>query len=129
MIEEAELLYQKIAEAIQEAIFEEWITAKMEVIFYPDTSVYFGEYIRRADGVARGFRKSSSAEGAFREIRKRFKEAGKPLWGRACFELQSDGRFDMKWGYDDCDEDGNARYDEDEKLKRHEERHKRLTSG
>jgi len=127
MIDGIEPLYLVIAESIPQAIPEEWSTATMEVIFYPHSSTYVGEYTRKADGVPRDFETSHSAQRAFREIRKKFKEAGKPLWGRAWFELQPDGRFNMKWGYDNCDENGDTRFDKKEEFKRHEERHRRLT--
>ncbi|MBL8816783.1 MAG: hypothetical protein JNL58_12185 [Planctomyces sp.] len=57
-----------------------------------------------------------------------FKGAGKPLWGRASFELTSNGKFNMKWGYEDCDNDGYAIFDEAIELRKSEERHRRLTS-
>jgi hypothetical protein len=66
-------------------------------------------------------------ERAFRELRRKFKETGKPLWGQASFELHSDGKFKMKWGYDNCDENGDTIFNEEEELKRSEERRKRLT--
>ncbi len=128
MISGIEPLYQQIAESIQEAIPEEWATAKMEAIFYPGSSTYFGEYTRLADGRLRDFGTSRSGEQAFREIRKKFKEAGKKPWGQVAFELHSDGRFNMKLGYDGCDENGDTIFNEEEERKRHEERRNRLTS-
>ena len=128
MIEGIEPLYQQIAEAIQEAIPEEWSSAKMEVIFYPQSSIYLGEYTRKADGVARDFATTTNAERAFRKIRRRFREAGKPLWCQATFELKPEGKFNMKWEYDGCDENGFAPFNEEEVLKRHEERHRRLSA-
>ena len=100
----------------------------MEAIFYSGSSTYLGEYTRKADGKLRSFATASSGERGFRELRKKFKQAGKPLWGSACFEMQSSGRFNMKFGYEDCDENGDTRFDADEELKRAEARHKRLTS-
>lgn len=128
MIDGIELLYQQIAESIEEAIPDEWTTARMEAAFFSESSKYMGEYTRESDGVARDFPTSFEAARAFREIRKRFKEAGKPLWGRAIFEMDSQGKFKMHWDYDNCDEEGNAIFDEEEELKKAEERHRRLTS-
>ena len=127
MIEGIELFYQQIADSIQEAVPEDWSIAKMEAIFYPDSITYLGEYERQADGKSRSFGTTRSGERAFRELRKKFKEAGKQLWGQAVFEIRSDGKFNMKWGYENCDENGNTVFDEDEYLKRSEERRKRLT--
>jgi hypothetical protein len=129
MIDGAEMLYQQIADSIQEAITEQWSSAIMEAIFHPGCSTYLGEYTRAVDGVSRSFATPRNGERAFRELRKKFKEAGRPLWGRANFELQSTGKFNIKFSYDDCDENGNARFDEQEELKRAAERHKRLTSN
>ncbi len=127
MIDGIEPFYQQIAESIEEAISEKWTTAKMDVVFFSDASEYTGEYTRAVDGVARGFATTSAGERAFRELRRLFKECAQPAWGRACFELQANGTFNMKWGYDDCDENGFAGFDEEEKLRRIEERHQRLT--
>jgi hypothetical protein len=126
MIEGIEQLYQAIAESIEQAIPDDWTTARMEAVFYPGSSDYVGEYIRKADGKVRAFSTGRLGERAFREIRKKFKEAGKPLWGQAIFELHSDGKFNMKWGYDDVDENGDTTFNENEYLNRNEERRKRL---
>lgn len=127
MIEGIERFYQQIADSIQDAIPEEWDAAKMEAIFFPGSSTYFGEYVRKADGKARDFPTSPAAESAFREIRRGFKKAGKKAWGQATFELYPDGRFNMAWGYENCNENGDTRFDEKEEMRRHEARRKRLT--
>lgn len=128
MIEGIDQIYERIAESIQDSISEEWATATMEAVFYLDGSQYIGEYTRASDGVARSFTTDLRGERAFRELRKLFKEAGKPLWGRASFELTSDGKFNMKWGYEGCDDDGYAIFDEEIELRKSEERHRRLTN-
>jgi len=128
MIEGLQPLYLQIAESIQGSIEDEWSEAKIDAIFYDGSITYFGEYKRVVDGKSRGFATQSSGERAFRQIRKLFKEAGKPLWGQATFLLYPDGRFNMKWGYDSCDSNGNTIFDEDAVLKLHEERQKRLTA-
>jgi|SRR5271157_3578627 len=129
MIDGIEAIYQQIAESIQEAIAEEWSTAMMEAIFYNNSSTYFGEYTRKADGKLRDFGTTRSGERAFREARRRFRDAGNKPWGRATFELFPDGKFIMKLGYDGCDENGDTVFDEVEELRRHEERRNRLTSA
>lgn len=128
MIEEIEELYQQIAESMESAIPEEWASAKFEAIFYAGSSTYEAEYVRKCDGVARSFQPSDEGDSAFRKLRKMFKQAGQPQWGQACFELWPNGKFDMKWGYENCDENGDTRFDEQQELRRHEERRKRLTS-
>jgi hypothetical protein len=126
MIDGIEDLYQAIAESMVQTIPEDWSTATFEAIFYPDGSVYEGEYTRKADDVARSFQPATGGSRAFRQLRQRFKDAGKPLWGKARFDLRADGSFNMTWGYEDCDEDGNTLFDQEQELRRHEARRIRL---
>lgn len=128
MIDGIEDLYQQIAESMRGAIPEDWITAKFEAIFYPDGSTYEAEYIRKMDGGVRGFQPTSSGSRAFRQLRKKFKESGQQLWGRACVELHIDGKFNIQWGYDNCDQNGDTVFDEEKEIKRHEERRNRLSN-
>jgi hypothetical protein len=127
MIPSIEAIYQQIAESIVEAINEPWSKAKVEAIFFADSITFEAEYTRIAGGVA-SFPTLLKGDRAFRELRNKFKAAGKPVWGQACFELEANGKFDMKWGYDNCDENGNTVFDEDEWARRHEERRVRLSS-
>ena len=129
MIDGIERIYEQLAQVLQAAIPEDWSSATLEAIFYPESSVYFGEYKRMANGEARSIHGTSGAVGrAFRELRALFKAAGKPLWGRAAFELRSDGHFDMRFVYDRCDEHGNLIFDETKELERSRTRRKRLTN-
>jgi hypothetical protein len=129
MIDGIEQYYREIAESMSSAIPEEFSTAKFEAIFYEGSSHYEAEYRRKSDGVARAFQPADGGDRAFRQLRKKFKEAGKPVWGQATFELQSDGRFNMKWGYENCDENGNTRFDEEKELRRSQENFQRLTAS
>jgi hypothetical protein len=129
MIDGIEPFYQRIAESMAAALPEEWSAAKFEAIFYPDCSVYEAEYVRQTDGVARSFEPTNDGPRAFRELRSLFQQAGQQVWGRATFELAPDGTFNMRWGYDDCDTNGHCPFDEDEELRRREERHCRLTAS
>lgn len=127
MIEGIEEFYQRIADSIVDAISEEWSIATVEATFYPDGEDYYCEYVRAVDGVPRSFLPSCCREEVFRQLRQKFKKDQKPLWGSAKFELSSDGKFKMNWNYDDCDEQGYARWDADEWLKKQQERQHRLT--
>lgn len=127
MIQGIEVYYQQIADAISDAIPEDWATALMEVTFHDGSIDYHGEYTRSVDGVPRSFGTPRIARDAFKDIRSLFKQSGKPLWGSATFNLDSNGQFNMKWNYDDCDENGYARYDSEAWLKRQEEDQYRLT--
>lgn len=126
MIDGIEPYYRRIAASMTEALPRGWSAASFEARFFPDHSVYDAEYTRK-DGGARSLDATSDGPRAFRELRALFKTAGRPLWGRARFELRPDGTFHMTWGYDDCDAEGNCRFDEDEEVKRQEERFHRLT--
>ncbi len=128
MIDGLEPLFQQIADSMMLAIPEEWATARFEAIFFPDGSTYEAEYTRGTDKRARSFQPASGGSHAFRQLREVFRASGKPLWGRACLELNSDGSFNMTWGYDNCDENGDSHFNEEQELRRHQERHKRLSS-
>src|SRR5262249_44676857 len=128
MIQGIEPLFQQIADSIAEAILEDWTTATMEAIFYSGSSTYFGEYRRTSDGKPRDFPTTAQGERAFRDLRKKFKEAAKRLWGQARFEFHADGKFNIKWVYENCDENGDTIFNEEREMKRHEERRKRLSA-
>lgn len=127
MLEGVEGCYDQLADSMTQAIPEEWTSASFEAIFFPNSSIYEAEYVRKEDGKARGFQPADSGDRAFRQLRKLFKVAGKPVWGKARFELQPDGTFNMHWGYDNCDTNGDTVFDEDKELKRREERRARLS--
>jgi len=129
MVDGIEQYYHQIAESMLAAIPDEFTTARFDAIFHAGSSTYEAEYLRKSDGVARGFQPADEGDRAFRQLRKKFKEAGMPVWGQATFELHSDGKFNMKWGYENCDENGNTRFNEDEEVKRRVERHKRLSGS
>lgn len=125
---EDEGLYKRITSSVVSAISEEWLSAKIEAIFYPGMSVYFGEYCRKSDGIARSL-EGDARDGAkaIRELRRKFKEAGRPLWGKFLLELSRDGKFNVNLDYEKCDANGDAFYDEEEERARDFARHKRLT--
>src|SRR5215208_3561139 len=108
-----ETLYQEIAESMAERIFEPWVTAWMDAIFFPGSMFYSAEYAAPEGGKHKSFATDIVAERAFEQIRESFKRAGKPLWGRARFELHANGKFKMDFAYDDCDEKGFAKFDEE----------------
>jgi hypothetical protein len=121
MIEGIEPLYQQIADSIQDAIEEPWSSAWIDAIFYSEHTRYSGEYLVEG-GTPQSFPTTLEGERAFERIRELFIQAGKPVWCRARFEIHADGRFNMNWGYDDCDEHGYAIFDEEAELKRMRER-------
>lgn len=127
MIEGIEAFYERLAQAVHDSLPEEWSAALYEATFFPDGSVYEAEYTRKLDGKARGFLPSSGGARTFRQLRKAFEDAGKPLWGKARFELWPDGTFKLHFDYENCDANGDALFDEDKEVERSEARHKRLT--
>ena len=126
MVEGIEPLYQRIAESIAQSIDGPWTTAWMDAIFFPGHNFYSGEYVSPGSGKHKSFDTDIAAERGFKEIRQLFKRAGKPLWCSARFELHSDGKFKMDWGYEDCDENGFAKFDEEKEAKRMKELRDRL---
>lgn len=126
MIEGIETYYQRIADGIVDGIPEDWRHARVEVVFYSECSDYDGEYTTD-DGKERSFEVSDDACLAFRQLRKKFNESGKRVWGQATFELNADGSFNMKWGYDNCEENGDTIWDADEWSRKQNERRSRLT--
>jgi len=112
MIDGIEPFYRQIAEAIQEAISEPWQTAVVEAVFFSQSSNYVGEFVTSGGVRPKSFGVKLKAIRAFLGLRDPFKKAGKPVWCRAKFEIQSNGKFRMTWGYDDCDENGFAHFDE-----------------
>jgi hypothetical protein len=128
MIPGIEAFYQRIAESIQNAINEDWATAKMDAIFFDDSVTYFGEYTT-PDGRLKGFGPDRDGQLAFRELRRKFADVGKPLWGQAAFEMNAEGKFKMSWGYENCDENGDTIFDEEREHQRNDDRRKRLIAG
>jgi hypothetical protein len=129
MIEGIEPLYQKIAESIEATIPESWQTAWMEAVFYPNSIGYTGDYTATDGGKLKSYATGTPGEIAFRELRELFRNAGQPVWCRAQFEIRSDGKFTMDWNYDDSDENGDARLNEDNFLKEKKARRDRLFKG
>jgi hypothetical protein len=126
MIKGIEPFYQQIADEIQDAIAETWGTAFVEVAFFEDGASFYGEYTIPRQVRPKSFEVTDPAQEALEDIRELFRRAKKPLWGRARFEINSDGKFNLTWDYDDCDEQGFARWDEEVELKRTRDRMKRL---
>jgi hypothetical protein len=118
VIDGIEPLYQQIAESIQEAIPEPWAVAWIDAIFYSEHVFYSGEFAPTSENKPKSFATGRIGRKAFVAIREKFREAGRPLWCRARFEVFSDGRFKMNLGYVDCDEAGNAKFDEDAERRR-----------
>jgi hypothetical protein len=118
MIDGIEPLYRTIAESITATLQRPWATAWIDVIFFPDHVFYSGEFVAIENTPPKSFPTCVEGESAFEQLRELFKAARKPLWCRARFELHSDGRFKMNWGYDDCDADGFAHFDEQKELNR-----------
>ena len=127
MIEGIETLYQQIADSIVDAIQEPWSVVTMEAIFYTDSIDFDAEYTRETGQVA-SFGINLATSRVFRALRKQFKEAGQPVWGQARFELRADGKFNMTFGYENCDEKGDTIFDAEKWHQRQAERRKRLTS-
>jgi hypothetical protein len=113
MIDGIEPLYQRIADGIVAALPETWDRAWMDAIFYSDHVLYHGCYQSTEGGTCASFPTAEDAEMAFQEMRGLFAAAGKAPWCRVRFEVTSAGQFQLQWSYDDCDDQGFARFDEE----------------
>ena len=125
MIEGIEPYYQTIADSIAEQVPGPWSMAWVDAVFFSEHICFTGVYVPRdatgAETKPKSFATDVPAEEAIEEIRELFRLAGEPVWGRAHFELRSDGGFNMTWSYEDCDENGCARFDEEAEKKRMKE--------
>lgn len=113
MIEGIEPLYQAIGEAVQASIEDEWVTAVVEATFYTEHVHFHSYYTTQAGSEPKDFELTAPGCTAFLDVRDLFRNAGKPLWCRARFEMDAEGKFKMDWGYDDCDENGFAHFREE----------------
>lgn len=129
MIPGIEPFFQRIANAITTAIPEPWTLAEFHAMFFADGSTYEAEYVRQADGAARSISPKDDGNRAVRELRKAFSQARHPVWGQVRFILRSDGPFNVEWGYQGCDVNGDLPFDEEAELERHEQRRLRLNAG
>lgn len=125
MIDGIEMIYQQIADEMVSDLPAGWRQAKIDAVYYPEGADYDGEYITEA-GKERSGGVTIKATQVFDELRRKFKDAGHRVWGRATFELHSDGAFNMKWDYDNCDENGDKIWDPDEWSRQQDERRLRL---
>jgi hypothetical protein len=121
MIDGIEPFYTRIGESIRGAMSGKWVQAWMEAVFYSDHIDYYGEYAASDESKPQSYLTGRDGRRAFEELRELFKAQSKPVWCRAHFVLGADGKFKMELGYDDCDANGNARYDAEEDLKRSRE--------
>lgn len=128
MLSNVEAFYERIANAIVDNLHDEWQNATVTAIFYSDSITWEAEY-RTMTGELRSFEVSMELIRAFRELRGKFKEAGQSVWGQASFELDSDGKFNMKWCYDNCDENGDTIWNEEDWHRRQGERKNRLSQS
>lgn len=118
MIEGIEPIYQLIADSIQRTIPDSWATAWVEAIYFTEHISYSAEYTPSNGSAPKSFATERSGRRAFEQLREMFQNAGKPLWCGARFTIHSDGTFNMKWNYENCDGNGFARFDEKEEFER-----------
>jgi hypothetical protein len=121
MIEGIHEHFQQLATAIMHSISDPWSRATSEAIFFSEHIEFVNEFTRETDKKSVSFALNKDGRNAFMDIRELFKTANKPLWCRAKFIITSDGKFDMKWSYENCGESGFAKFDADIELQRKRE--------
>lgn len=100
----------------------EGVQSVLEAIFFAGSSTYFGEYERKSDGKIRDFGTPRDAERAFRELRKRSKEVSRYGAGG----LRTAVRWQLQYAMGVRERD--TIFIEEDELRRHEKRRRRLTS-
>src|SRR5216683_6361994 len=114
--------YQRIADGINSALPDVWRLAWMDAIVYDGSVSYYGSYLVGNEELCTDFETNRDAQRAFREMRTLWVKAGKVPWCRARFNLFSTGKFNLQLSYDDSDENGFARFDEDADMEHHRQR-------
>lgn len=126
MVPGIEAFYELVANEMVKNIPSPWRQSRIDAIFYPENSEYHGEYVSQS-GKDRSFFVSDKVTRAIRDLRMRFKAAGQRVWGQLTFLLNPDGSFNVKWGYDSCDENGDTIWDPEEWSRQDKARSERLT--
>jgi len=124
MIPGIEAAYQVVAEEIEDALPGPWQHATIDGVYYPESEEFNGEFLNQS-GELECFRISIKVMKTFRQLREKFKKAGHRVWGQVSFRLYPDGTFNVKWGYDNCDENGTTIWDPDEWSRQQDERRDR----
>jgi hypothetical protein len=94
----------------------------LDAISYDGCVSYDGSYLVGNEEYCTDFETNRDAERAFREMRALWMKAGKVAWCRARFVLFSTGKFKLQLSYDDSDENGFARFDEDAEMEHSRQR-------
>lgn len=119
-------MYARIAQGISSKIPEPWVSAQIEAVFYDGTRDYYAEYLSEA-GKVRSFRMDLEPPRTLRELRQKFKDSGQPVWGQMRFELLPSGKFNLHWGYENCDANGDTIFIAEEWHKREDSHRHRVT--
>ena len=122
MIDGIEPYYQRIADEIHSALPDVWQLAWMDAIFYDASVSYYGSYLVADEDLCTDFEISMDATRAFRQMRALWTHSGRTPWCRARFNLFSTGKFKLQLSYDDSDDNGFARFDEDSEMEHHNQR-------
>ena len=112
MTEELDALYSQVGSAIAKTVPDGWTSAWVQIVFFRQSTLSSGQYIT-ADGTSRAIEIGPDVEAAFSAMRTLFRANHKPVWTRARLDLTPDGKFDVQWFYDPCDENGDAYYSQD----------------
>jgi hypothetical protein len=105
--------YREIVDDLRDQIDEAWIKAKVRLVCYSDGASTTGYYIRKLDGVRQGLSPNTNFFRKIRSLRRMLRERDGRVWGRAIFQLDEDGTFEMLPSYDNCDENGDEIFDDE----------------
>lgn len=99
MVLPLDVTYQEIGNAIVASIPEVWDAARIVFEYTPDVFSIRGRYAPEFGDKERSFIVDKTIISHFQELHTRMAQTPKGNWKRAIFELQQDGKFEMKFEY------------------------------
>jgi hypothetical protein len=92
-------IYKEIGNTISISIQEEWKSARVVFEFTPEVYTVQGRFLPTSGGKEHSFIVDKTIISHFQELHSKMSQTPKGNWKRAIFELQRDGKFDMKFEY------------------------------
>lgn len=114
MLEAPEPLCARLANHLRTRLPADFTHGWLDAIFYNGGSDWYVSYFSDNEETAHELEVDDEDCELGNALRQHWIDAGELPWGRARFHLLSDGNVELELSYDDCDEAGNAIYDEAE---------------
>ena len=91
--------YSDIGNTVVASIPEAWKSARIVFEYTPDVFTVQGRFLPESGDKERSFIVDKTIVSRFQELHHQMSQSPKGDWKRAIFELQRDGKFDMKFEY------------------------------